>query len=167
MEHCLLVTLFLFLTIIGACENYVHLKTNFVYFSKDHPNAQITKNHKLGPNAKVYFYIHGWKSKNLEDAVGIKNAIFANKNDVDIVILVDWTEASMNYNFTKVAFDTIPKVAMNLANELKALSKEYGISAANVQMAGHCLGAHIMGQAGKIWNKNELVSPIKQMTGKN
>lgn len=171
MERLVLVAFSLFLPVIGASVNAQQIETNFWYFSKKNPNElfEISKNQTIVWNAfvctQMYFYVHGWKTLDLRDAVAIKNAIFANKNDVDFVILVDWREASMNYNFPKVAFDTVPKVAMNLVNELKALSEVYGMRSANIHMVGYDLGAHIMGQAGKLWNKDGLKPRIKEMTG--
>lgn len=81
-----------------------------------------------------------------------------------MVVLVDWSAASMTWNYPTVADKIVPKVAKNVSNEILWMQQQFSIQRSQIQLAGHSLGAHIMGQTAEILQKDKL-GKISNITG--
>lgn len=142
--------------------------TRFEYYSRDNPSVPINGDDiDMMETKKVLFYIHGWNAANLDECESrkIKDVILEKRQDIDMVILVDWVEVSNYWDYLDVAEKYAPKVARHLKNEVERLYNFHEISTSDMEMVGHSLEAHIMGQAGRLWNSEGLGPPIAKMTG--
>lgn len=69
------------------------------------------------------------------------------------VISVDWPAGIQWIPLTYYTVVTrVPKVGMDCAHLISALSNVTGLSSANVHIIGHSLGAHAAGFTGKLLN---------------
>lgn len=71
--------------------------------------------------------------------------------DIEVVILANWCQASSQpaYKYPEVVERTVPLVARDIVHELHQLKQTVGILLENVELVGHCLGAHVLGKAAR------------------
>ncbi|KAJ2942632.1 hypothetical protein O0L34_g2100 [Tuta absoluta] len=100
-------------------------------------------------NGTVKIVTHGWESSGDRSAViGIKDAYLNTEYSENYnVIAVDWGSIAESILYPIVAIQTSP-VGVSVGSFIDELSKSYNISAANIHLIGHSLGAHVMGNAG-------------------
>lgn len=98
------------------------------------------------PKNPNFFVIHGWTGSIKSPLCGsIKNAIL-NKTDMNVFV-VDWKRpAGRTY---VLARRTVPKVGDILAQFINDMVKTFSIPTSSIKIAGHSLGAHIAGCAGR------------------
>ncbi|OXA44425.1 Lipoprotein lipase, partial [Folsomia candida] len=145
--------------------------TRFHYFLCDQPNLDLTREQVLNKSGKqlttayfyimnvntivftFMFYIHGFDSESLEKAESykVKDAIFKAHQNTDLVVVVDWSKESSRgqFQYPIVVKYTVPAVALNVSLEILWISSNLGIPPNQIKMAGHSLGAHVMGIAGE------------------
>ncbi|CAG9861217.1 unnamed protein product [Phyllotreta striolata] len=98
---------------------------------------------------RTIFSIHGWKNNATSDVNNyIKDNVLKN-HDVNVFV-VDWGAiADKNYISAK---ECVPGVGAAVASFIKELISKYGLSLDRLTIAGHSLGAHVSGCAGKALN---------------
>lgn len=138
------------------------------YYSKENPSKALVTD-KTSPiffsndNLITVYIIHGWKADTLENPEKLKNAIFEARSDVGRVVIIDWMNASRNpYGIASKVM--APEVAKLTAEEITRTINNGMSTAANVELIGHSLGAHIAGQAGNLLN-SQKVGPVSIITG--
>lgn len=96
------------------------------------------------------FVAHGWTNdRNSAVNTQIRGSIFA-KNDVNLFI-IDWSgPASKNYISAKGATVDVGKIVGAFINSIQT---RYGVDGSKFVLIGHSLGAHVVGCAGKVVNK--------------
>lgn len=91
----------------------------------------------------------------------IKDAYLANRKKINIIV-VDWEAASGK---EKIDYDVVslrvPVVAKRLADLIKMLVDDFGISTENINLIGHSLGAQISGATGRRFKElTRLTLPV-------
>jgi pancreatic triacylglycerol lipase len=119
-------------------------------YTKDNPNKEVelkdVKNFNDGMKTK--FVIHGWITISLGKGIKVKDATFKWQHDVGRVVIVDWRGLNSNLNYNNVAKNIVPEIAEDLTKELIYIqSRRNG----KIELVGHSLGAHIAGQAGRLF----------------
>jgi pancreatic triacylglycerol lipase len=122
-------------------------------YTKDNPNKEVelrdVKNFNDGMKTK--FVIHGWLSIPLDEGIKVKDATFKWQHDVGRVVLVDWRGLNSNPIYNDVVKKTVPEIAEDLTKELIYVQNKGN---GKIELVGHSLGAHIAGQAGRLFKLN-------------
>jgi len=108
-------------------------------------------------NSKEFkMFTHGFISEVREFVKFVPAWMSASQGKVN-VILVDWSELSAFFqmeNYHNYAYDTAARNAIDVGEFvghcLVALADQVGVDLAQVHMAGHSLGAHLCGKAGRV-----------------
>ncbi|KAG8186509.1 hypothetical protein JTE90_004838 [Oedothorax gibbosus] len=104
------------------------------------------------------FIVHGFHENPLNDAwVIIMMKEFLNQNDTNVVI-VDWSRGSQSPYIQAVANARI--VGAEIARMVNALKKFGNLTASNLHIIGHGLGAHVAGYAGQ-----SILPMVSRITG--
>ncbi|XP_005180162.1 phospholipase A1 2 [Musca domestica] len=94
----------------------------------------------------TYFVIHGWTQSYTSGMNKDIRAAALRRFDCNVIV-VDWARArSVDYATSVIA---VPKVGAKVAEMIDFLNKNYKMSFETLTVAGHSLGAHVAGYAGK------------------
>lgn len=91
---------------------------------------------------------HGWITNGNADWINQIKDAFLNQADVNVIVL-DWRDDASNPTYLP-AVRAVPGVGRALGNFLNFLFNTAGGSWNNVHLIGHSLGAHVMGNAGRV-----------------
>ncbi|XP_075147676.1 phospholipase A1-like [Haematobia irritans] len=125
---------------------YLYTRANPTKGVKITSTAKSINNSNFDPSKPTYFVIHGWtqsytSSMNKEIRTAALNAFDCN------VIVVDWARArSVDYVTSVTA---VPRVGKKIASFITSLNKNFKMPYESLTVAGHSLGAHVAGYAGK------------------
>ncbi|XP_075147675.1 phospholipase A1-like [Haematobia irritans] len=98
------------------------------------------------PSKPTYFVIHGWTQSYTSGMNKDIRSAALRTFDCNVII-VDWARARSVDYVTSVA--AVSKVGKKIASFIDFLNKEYKMSFDTLTVAGHSLGAHVAGYAGK------------------
>ncbi|XP_073819936.1 phospholipase A1-like [Musca autumnalis] len=94
----------------------------------------------------TYFVIHGWTQSYTSGMNKDIRAAALRTFDCNVIV-VDWARArSVDYATSVIA---VPKVGKKIAEMIDFLNKNYKMPFETLTVAGHSLGAHVAGYAGK------------------
>ncbi|XP_074595100.1 pancreatic lipase-related protein 2-like [Brevipalpus obovatus] len=111
------------------------------------------------PEWPIKIIIHGWVNEfKTDEWTGRLVHTLVQKNTNVNAIAVNWRGGSMRANYLQAAAD-VRLVGRIVANFLREIEIEYGISPHQVHIIGHSLGAHVSGFAGKEF-KNPKIGHI-------
>ncbi|XP_026740983.1 pancreatic lipase-related protein 2-like [Trichoplusia ni] len=107
------------------------------------------QNSNFNPDLKTVVVAHGWLgSQNNEMNALIRDAYLA-KEDVNLIV-VDWRRLAVANYVT--AARGIPAVGRALGEFLQFLNNRHGLDYNEVHLVGFSLGAHLVGNAGRLLN---------------
>ncbi|KAJ8714591.1 hypothetical protein PYW07_002816 [Mythimna separata] len=122
-------------------------------------NATSITNSNFNPRVPTVVIVHGWLGNQNSDINPVVRHACLNRDDVN-VIFVDWRRlASSNYI---TATNGVPAVGRALGQFLAFVNLINGVPFSQMHLVGFCLGAHIVGYAGR-----ELEGRIVRITGLN
>lgn len=112
-------------------------------------NVGALANTKFNPALRSLFVVHGWTNSRSSD---INKQIRATAFNHNInLFIVDWSgPARKDYLSAKTATVEVGKIIGSFINSIQAV---YGLDGSNFVLAGHSLGAHVVGNAGKVVTK--------------
>ncbi|XP_061386827.1 phospholipase A1-like [Musca vetustissima] len=94
----------------------------------------------------TYFVIHGWTQSYTSGMNKEIRTAALRRFDCNVIV-VDWARArSVDYATSVIA---VPKVGKKVAEMIDFLNKNYNMPFETLTVAGHSLGAHVAGYAGK------------------
>lgn len=109
-------------------------------------NPADLKSSSFNPQLATRFVVHGWQNNGQSPVCqNLQNAWLV-KGDFNVIV-VDWGRHS--HKTYTVSVEYVPKVGKYLASLIKQLVDEMGAQASDMIIAGHSLGAHVAGFAGK------------------
>ncbi|CAH2102769.1 unnamed protein product [Euphydryas editha] len=111
-------------------------------------NANSIRNSNYNGNRPTKVITHGWISNGNEGWINQIKDAFLDQADVNIIVL-DWRDDASNPTYLP-AVRAVPSVGRALGNFLDFLFNTAGGNWDNVHLTGHSLGAHVMGNAGRI-----------------
>ncbi|XP_073816146.1 phospholipase A1-like [Musca autumnalis] len=125
---------------------YLYTRVNPSKGTKIEATTQSVNASYFAGSKPTYFVVHGWiqsytsgMNRNIRDAA-------LGTFDCNVIV-VDWAHArSVNYANSVIA---VPKVGKKIAEMIDFLNKNYNMSFETLTVAGHSLGAHVAGYAGK------------------
>lgn len=160
IEFCLFLTLLvLFQKSTLGYKDYPKEDLNLEYnvYTKDAPlNKKELIDINPGDNKKTVFLTHGFLTQSMKDLEKVKDAILA-RDGASRVIVVSWKKYNIGI-YNEIAENTVPRVAATLARQFEKFD-------CDIELVGHSLGAHIMGQASRIYNEKNGKT-IKKIYGK-
>jgi hypothetical protein len=120
-------------------------------------NNAVLNNSNYNPALQTRFHIHGWNGGGAATGAGIRNAWIAAINCN--VFTVDWGAGAQTINYI-LARNRVNAVGQVIAQYIDWLNLARGQSFAAVSIAGHSLGAHCAGAAGKRTARGRVQSII-------
>jgi len=108
-------------------------------------NAQLTASN-YNPALQTRFHIHGWNGGGAATGAGIRNAWITAINCN--VFTVDWGVGAQTANYV-LARNRVNLVGETIARYVDWLNQSRGQAFSAISIAGHSLGAHCAGAAGK------------------
>ncbi|XP_037040913.1 phospholipase A1-like [Bradysia coprophila] len=109
-------------------------------------NNAVLNNSNYNPALQTRFHIHGWNGGGAATGAAIRNA-WINAINCN-VFTVDWGAGAQTPNYV-LARNRVNAVGAVIASYIDWLNQARGQSFAAVSIAGHSLGAHCAGAAGK------------------
>ncbi|XP_037029928.1 calcium-activated chloride channel regulator 1-like [Bradysia coprophila] len=113
-------------------------------------------------NQTTVFIIHGYSTNSLDGPVNLVEDIFQHNPTVSRVVVVSWIDYacaiptvagecnSVGSGYYQVATLHVPTMAADLNEKLMYVRRK---GAGTVELIGHCIGAHVAGQAGKLFKR--------------
>ncbi|XP_047984909.1 inactive pancreatic lipase-related protein 1-like [Leguminivora glycinivorella] len=137
----------------GGVYFYLYTRNN----PNDPENLQIEKN---GEIRSQYFdasrdtkaLTHGWLSSGNDTWILMQKSYFLDASDLNVII-VDWHELAREPSYVLAVLST-RYVGKRLAKVLDSLVDNYNTTGERMHLAGHSLGAHVMGYAGMFFSKD-------------
>ncbi|XP_066988289.1 pancreatic triacylglycerol lipase-like, partial [Macrobrachium rosenbergii] len=102
---------------------------------------------------------HGWNSEGTASWIYRAKTEFLQWQDINF-ISVEWSSIARHINYLEVV-NNIPKIGKHIAAFIDYLYKEGGLNVTDLYVAGHSLGAHVVGIAGL----NVQNGPVGRITG--
>lgn len=88
---------------IGTSE---YFDLPMIAFKTARPNDPLDANTVIfSQMKKVVFYIHGFNTKDLTDALELKNALVMGTDDIDCIILVDWRKGAFYGTYRNISVE--------------------------------------------------------------
>ncbi|XP_026466677.1 pancreatic lipase-related protein 2-like [Ctenocephalides felis] len=128
----------------------------FNLFTRSNPDtAQVLvlgdkenlKNSNFNPAHPTRFTVHGWMSEQDNPFNSIIREAYLEQGEFNVIV-VDWTASSNTINYIS-AVNAVTPTALKVAEMIDFLAENAGIKTNDVHMAGHSLGAHVVGVAGR------------------
>lgn len=147
----------------GRNENGSLFFLSDIKHTKDNPNRYVELRDVINfdDGMKTKFVIHGYLTCFLEEEIKVKDVTFKSERDVGRVVIVYWWPHNFGSYFW-IAENTVPEIAEDLTKQLIHIQEKGN---REIELVGHSLGAHIAGQAGRLF-KLETGKEIDSIIGK-
>lgn len=125
---------------------YVYTRANPSKGTKIVATTKSVDASNFDPTKPTYFVIHGWTQSYTSGMNKDIRSSALRTFDCNVIV-VDWARArSVEYASSVVA---VPKAGKKIAEMIDFLNKNYNMPFETLTVAGHSLGAHVAGYAGK------------------
>lgn len=138
----------------SAVKFFLHTRRNDGREQLVLENTESVMQSTFDPTKPVRMLVHGWRNDETSDFIQIVKDAFLQADDVNVIAL-DWSKGGDTWNYWS-ARGKIGDVSEVLVRFINHLVGSGLTSVGQVQMAGHSLGAHIIGLAGKKFNSPQI-----------
>jgi len=139
-------------------------KVRYILIRKNSNTYKDLCEASFNTNTKTRVFVHGF---NVGPCIGhqVEHNSFRYDPEVGQVMFVDWTKYATakyaGFNYFTIITNTLPKVAKDLAKAVHYIKENTN---GPVELVGHSLGAHLVGQAGRQY-KELYGEPLDRVIG--
>ncbi|XP_031637136.1 uncharacterized protein LOC116349717 [Contarinia nasturtii] len=145
---------------IATLEEGKKFKLDIIAYKTSQPDQKLDGNTVIFKfMKKIAFYIHGFRTNDLNDGIAMKDAIAAGVDDIDCVLIVDWTDGAFYdhgwwsehwpYHVAKDYKDIVENNLPRVADFLVDFVNDYIPIYVKVHFIGFSLGGQISGMAAR------------------